>query len=300
MNKKKISSWLSAFRLRTLPLALACIGLGGFMAATNSAFDMKILIWTTITALLLQILSNLANDLGDTMNGADSEKRQGPARAVQSGSISMKEMKIAIVICALASLASGLYLLMIAEISLRDFLIFLAMGLIAIVAALNYTMGKNPYGYIGLGDIAVFIFFGLISVLGSFYLHTGYMDPWILLPASACGLLSVAVLNVNNIRDIDSDLMAGKITMAVKLGRKKAEFYHFMLLVIALALALVYVLNHYQSPFQFLFLVSVPFILQNGIAVRKYKDPRQLDPFLKQMAISTVIFALSFGLGQIL
>lgn len=300
MNKTK--AWIHAFRLRTLPLALSSIFLGSFLAAAEHAFNLEIFILATLTTLFLQILSNLANDLGDSISGADNKERIGPERAVQSGVISRKEMKRMLAFFILLSLSSGLWLLYegMQLISLKHGGIMLVVGLLAIGAAINYTMGKNPYGYSGFGDLFVFLFFGLVGVLGTYFLHTGSM-PWsLLLPAISVGLLSVGVLNLNNLRDVTNDGKTGKITLVVKMGVANAKKYHFALLGIAMILPCLYTFLNWQSAFQFLFLMSFPFIIRNILRVFKNKNARDLDPELKRLAISTLLFSLSFGLGLVL
>ncbi|WP_320018505.1 1,4-dihydroxy-2-naphthoate polyprenyltransferase [Labilibaculum manganireducens] len=300
MNKTK--AWIHAFRLRTLPLALSSIFLGSFLAAAHHSFSFKIFILATLTTLFLQILSNLANDLGDSISGADNNERVGPERAVQSGVISHKEMKGMLIVFVLLSLCSGLWLLYegMQLINLKQGAIMLVIGLLAISAAINYTVGKNPYGYSGFGDLFVFLFFGLVGVLGTYFLHTGSMSWSLFLPAVSVGLLSVGVLNLNNMRDIDNDARTGKTTLVVKMGAANAKRYHFMLLSIAMILPCLYTIFNWQSAFQFLFLLSFPFIVRNILRVFKNKNARDLDPELKRLAISTLLFSLSFGLGLIL
>jgi len=295
-----LKHWIEAFRLRTLPLALACIGMGGIIAYMENGFQPVIFSLTLATAFLLQILSNIANDYGDSMNGADSEERVGPSRAVQTGKISATAMRNAMILFAVFSLASGLGLLYLSITTMQEFWIFLGMGLVCIVAAITYTVGKNPYGYAGLGDISVLIFFGLISVVGTYYLQVHELNWSIMLPAITCGLFAVGVLNVNNIRDIESDEKAGKYSIPVRLGREKAVVYHWFLLIGALILASIYVLLDFHGWQQFAFLLSIPFLYINGKAVQTKKIAMELDPYLKQMAISTVIFVLTFGIGQLL
>ncbi|MDN5210921.1 1,4-dihydroxy-2-naphthoate polyprenyltransferase [Fulvivirgaceae bacterium BMA12] len=296
-----IKSWISAFRLRTLPLALASIGMGSFLAASVQRFNMAIFVLCATTTICLQILSNLANDYGDSVNGADHEQRQGPSRAVQAGHISAEAMKRGIVIFVVLSLLSGIYLLYIAlGWNLKTFLFFLATGLGAILAAMAYTIGKKPYGYIGLGDLSVLLFFGIVGVIGSFYLYTGLISWQYLFPALSCGLFSMAVLNVNNIRDIASDKLAGKMSIPVRIGRKKAVIYHWVLLITGLLAALVFTFLNFNSYFQLLFLITVPLLLKNGIAVAKNTAPRHLDPYLKQMALTTLLFVLTFGFGLLI
>ena len=299
MNKFK--TWLAAARPRTLPLALASIGLGSFLAASDHQFNWNVLLFAGLTTIFLQVLSNLANDYGDSIHGADHDQRGGPMRAVQSGNISLKAMKIAISIVVILSLVSGLWLLKISiGFSGAIFAVFISVGILAILAAIRYTNGKKPYGYAGFGDVAVLLFFGLVGVLGTYYLHTGNFKWTYILPALSCGLLATAVLNVNNIRDIESDHHAGKKSIPVRLGRKNAVVYHWCLLGFAFLLALIFVLINYNSPIQFLFAISLPFLVKNGMAVTHKKNPAELDPYLRQMALSTLIFILTFGIGLIL
>ena len=292
--------WVSAIRLRTLPLAVASVGMGSFLAVVDKVFDINVFLLSALTAICLQILSNLANDYGDTVHGADNIARSGPKRAVQTGAISRGAMKKAMIIFSLTSLLSGLGLLYYAIESMNEFLAFLGMGLAAIIAAITYTSGAFPYGYRGLGDLFVLLFFGWVATLATYYLHGHVFRPIHFLPATALGFLTTAVLNVNTVRDIESDRLAGKFSIPVRIGREKAVWYHWFLLVGALVLSSIYVMLNYQSPWQFLFLLSTPFLLVNGRAVQTQKEAMKLDPFLKQMAISTVIFVLTFGIGQIL
>lgn len=262
---------------------------------------MIIFLLSATTTIFLQILSNLANDYGDSINGADHASRQGPSRAVQAGRISMAAMKKGIAIFVVLSLASGIYLLYTAlGWNVRTFLFFLVVGLSAILAAMAYTIGRRPYGYSGLGDLSVLLFFGIVGVIGSFYLHTGTISWEYILPAFSCGLFSMAVLNVNNIRDIDSDRLAGKMSIPVRIGRANAVVYHWVLLVSGILAALIFTYLNFNSYFQLLFLMTIPLLLKNGVAVAKNTEPRQLDPYLKQMALTTLLFVLTFGLGLLI
>lgn len=292
--------WIEAFRLRTLPLALACIGMGGILAAYKNQFNVLIFSLTLLTAFLLQILSNLANDYGDSENGADSEERVGPKRAVQSGKISSKAMLVAMVGFSVLSLISGCGLLYISLDSWNEFSVFLILGLLSLFAAITYTVGKNPYGYAGFGDLSVLVFFGVVSVMGTYYLQTKEYNFDIFLPALSCGLFAVGVLNVNNIRDIESDQKAGKYSIPVRLGREKAVYYHWMILSIGWLLAIAFVIINYQKSWQWLFLISSPLFFINAKAVYTKVKPMDLDPYLKQMAISTLIFVILFGIGHLL
>lgn len=294
-------AWIKAARLRTLPLALSCIGMGGFLAAVYQEFSWGILCLSLLTTLFLQVLSNLANDYGDSVSGVDSSDRQGPDRAVQSGLITLQQMKNAIILFSGLSFVSGVALIYIAfQSNWILVLIFLVLGILSIYAAITYTAGKSPYGYAGLGDISVFIFFGLIGVMGSFYLHVGYLSYDIALPAASCGLFAVAVLNVNNIRDIESDKIAGKRSIPVRLGRKKAVYYHWAILGSGVVLSLLYVLMNFENVIQLSFLIVTPLVFLNAKAVYQKTQAMELDPYLKQMAITTMLFVIVFGVSHVI
>ena len=296
-----IKAWITAFRLRTLPLALASIGMGSFLAAGKGVFQWPIFLMCALTTILLQILSNLANDYGDTINGADSADREGPARMVQSGHISLAAMRRALVLFIVLTLASGIYLLYLSfGLDMQAFLFFFVLGILAILAALAYTAGRKPYGYMGLGDVSVLVFFGLIGVMGSYYLYAQQLEWAMALPALSCGLFSVAVLNVNNIRDIESDKKAGKYSIPVRIGRNSAVKYHWAILIIGIAASIIFTIMHYESWTQWLFLLSVPLLIINGRAVYIKTNALALDPYLKQMAMSTLVFVLLFGIGYLL
>lgn len=304
MTKRTRSAWaiwISAARPRTLTLAIASVGMGILMAATAIQLDGPIVILTILTAILLQVLSNLANDYGDSMHGADHAGRPGPARAVQSGQVSVRSMKKAIVLLSLLTVLSGVALIWtgLGAAGLVILLAFGALGLLAIWAAVSYTSGGLAYGYIGLGDLAVFLFFGWLGVLGSYYLQARVLAPDLLLPATSCGSFTVAVLNVNNIRDINSDRLVGKQSLAVRLGLDRARKYHWLLIVVGLMAAFVYVAQVYQSPWQLLFLISIPLFVRNARAVSS-KPPTELDPCLRQLSLTTLFFVLTFGVGQII
>ncbi|WP_162415642.1 1,4-dihydroxy-2-naphthoate polyprenyltransferase [Cyclobacterium roseum] len=289
-------AWVQAFRLRTLPLALSSIIMGSIIAFKNAEFRWIVFILAALTTTLLQILSNLANDYGDSIHGADSEDRKGPSRAVQSGAISAASMKKAMILFSILSLLSGLWLLAVALDDTALFLGFLGMGLLAILAAITYTSGNKPYGYAGLGDLAVFIFFGWIGVMGTYFLHALAFDASLWLPASAVGLLSTAVLNINNIRDIESDKTAGKKSIPVRIGKKAAVVYHWSLLSVALVMLFVFVLQK-EAYGALLYWLAAPMILQTAWAVKAFNAPDKLDPYLKVLALGTFLCVLLFGLG---
>ncbi len=296
-----MKKWLEAARLRTLPLALAAMGMGTFLAAARGNFRWDIFLLCALTTILLQVLSNLANDYGDAVNGADGADRVGPLRSVQSGAIAQKSMLAAVVLFSILSLLSGILLLYVAFGGFGEaFWYFIALGLLAILAAVFYTAGRNPYGYAGFGDLSVLLFFGFMAVMGSSYL---FEKEWVavqLLPALSVGLFSVGVLNVNNIRDIASDRKAGKMSIPVRIGREKAVRYHVFLIVLGLFSALVYALFTPQNFGHLIFLISLPLFLKNIKAVARFKDADQLDPYLKQLAISTLAFVVLFGLGGVI
>ena len=293
-------AWISAFRLRTLPLSLSCIGMAGFLAAAAGKFNGIIFFLCCLTTIFLQVLSNLANDYGDSVNGADHAGRKGPQRAVQSGAISVAQMKTAVVVFVFLCLASGISLLLISfGLNWNALLFFFVLGLLSIAAAIAYTVGKRPYGYAGLGDISVLLFFGLVGVLGSLYLFTKEVYWTDVLPALSCGLFSIAVLNINNVRDIESDRTAGKFSIPVRIGKNNAAIYHWVLLIGGISASLVYMIIHYQSPAQFLFLLTSPLLIRIGLAVSR-KPSSELDPYLKQMALSTLLFVVLFGTGFLL
>lgn len=295
INSKK-EAWLHAVRLRTLPLALASIFAGSFLAVWKESFRWEILLLASLTTVFLQILSNLSNDYGDTVHGADSEERKGPVRAVQSGMISLAEMKKAMYFFSLLSLISGLLLLYFAVQDWTLFVIFLGLGLAAIWAAISYTSGNNPYGYAGLGDVSVFLFFGLLGVLGTFFLHTLRFEPFTLLIGISLGLFSTSVLNINNIRDLDSDLKAGKRSIPVRIGRKAAIRYNWALLAGGYLCLTGFVLLSGQW-YSLISFFTLPIMLKVGFGVQNAKSSAETDPYLKKMALCTLLWVILFGLG---
>lgn len=293
-QKPTVQNWLEAARPRTLPLALASIFMGSFLAASVGKFDGLIFALCCLTTICLQVLSNFANDYGDTQNGADSNERIGPLRAVQSGDITAPQMFKAIILFGTLSLVFGITLLYFAfrDSGLEPFLYFLGLGLLCITAAYTYTAGKNPYGYAGLGDISVFIFFGLVGVLGSLYMFTNQLNSTSFLPAISCGLFATGVLNINNIRDIVSDKNTGKRTIPTRLGKQNAIFYHWILLVFGMLLPIIY--TSQTAGHSFWYAAAFPLFFMNGIKVSRLPNP---DPLLKQLALTTLLFVLLFGVS---
>jgi 1,4-dihydroxy-2-naphthoate octaprenyltransferase len=296
----KITVWLKAFRLRTLPLAMSCTVLGSFLANASGSFRWIILILALLTTLFLQILSNLANDYGDTLHGVDNEKRIGPDRVTQKGWVSKKQMLFVIILFATLALVSGSFLILIGLTSTLQVILFYLLGLASIFAAITYTIGKNPYGYIGFGDLFVFLFFGILGVSGTYYLHTHTFDFWIILPASALGLLSSAVLNLNNMRDIENDTLSGKKTLVVRIGAKAAKYYHVVLISLSMLLSIIYTIRFFNSAFQLLFLITLPLFFLDIKTVLQNTKPIELNSELRKLAFSTFAFSLTYGLGYVL
>lgn len=295
-----MKAWIEAFRLRTLPLSLSCIILGTLLAASYSEFQWQTAVWAFLTTLFLQILSNLANDYGDGVKGTDNHERVGPARAIQSGAITHEAMKKALYIFAGLSFLSGIILLWVSLNTWKEWAFFLIAGIGAIWAAIQYTVGKNAYGYKGMGDLFVLIFFGWMGTAGTFYLHANEL-PWeIMLPATSIGFIAVAVLNLNNMRDRISDQKVGKRTLAVMLGEKKAKVYHATILFSAVFLSVVYISVRPTGAWQNLYLIVVPIFVVQIKKVMQNTKPKELDPMLKQTAISALLYSLLFGVGNLL
>lgn len=291
-----VRNWLAAARLRTLPLAAASVLCGTLAAALQHRSNTAVTALCLLTALLLQTLSNFANDYGDACNGADTPARQGPQRMVGSGRISGTAMARGMMLTAAACCLAGTALLAAALPSLgaaelQNWLLWLLLGAAAIAAAVAYTAGKKPYGYIGLGDLSVFVFFGWVGVLGTEYLHTGRLNTASWLPATALGLWCAMVLNINNMRDIETDRQAGKITVAVRLGLVRAKRYHAALLFGAILLWWLW-LPHY---FAHRFFLNTALLSVSGIHlffIKKAQSSRALDRLLPQWSITVLLWIL--------
>ena len=298
--------WIEAARLRTLPLSVSGIIVGSIYALAHptaniltptEVFNWEIFGFAILTTLGLQVLSNFANDYGDGVKGTDNADRVGPMRAIQSGVITPAEMKRAIIITSVLTLLSAMLLIYFAfaDTNLFYSLFFLILGIVAIASAIRYTVGSSAYGYKGFGDIFVFVFFGLVSTLGVNFLYSQELDSQLFLPAAAIGLLSVGVLNLNNMRDEDSDKAVGKNTMVVKMGAANAKKYHYFLVVTAMVLVIVFaIIEDFQFD-QYLFLLAYIPLTKHLINVYKNQEKRALDPELKKLALST--FALSILLA---
>ena len=290
-----IQSWLKAFRLRTLPLSLSGIILGSFLAKKEGFWDGYIFVFALLTTLFFQILSNLANDLGDSQKGTDNQFRVGPMRAVQSGEISMKAMKLAVAIFTFLSLVSAAILIRISAVGMTKQVIwmYVLLAVLCVIAAITYTVGKKAYGYNGFGDLFVFIFFGLVSVLGSYTLYTKTFNPEIIFPAITIGLLSTAVLNLNNMRDQVNDKSSNKITLVVKLGKSKAKVYHFFLVLLAIISAVFFLQE--LNTFRYLFLIPFCILTLHLQKVNNTQEEKDFDPELKKVALTTFLIAIMYA-----
>lgn len=297
-----IKNYIRAARLRTLPLSLSGIIVGSFIAASQGYFNWTICVLALLTTTGFQIISNFANDYGDGVKGTDNKDRIGPERAIQSGAITPPQMLSAIKISVFITfvLAIALIYISFGKDDFVNLFIFFILGIMSIVAAIKYTMGKKAYGYSGFGDLFVFLFFGLLSVCGSYFLYTKKIDYTVFLPAMTVGLLSVGVLNLNNLRDRASDIKAGKNTLIVKIGDTFGKYYHYYLIISSLLFALLYTMIHYKSPYQFLFLIAYIPIFKHVKVVYDNKFPQLLDPELKKLALSTFLFSILFGIGLLL
>ena len=305
-----MTDWIQAARLRTLPLSMSGIILGSFIARwriteNGGTWDWKIFALALVVTLLYQILSNFANDYGDGVKGTDKLRvNEAEQRAVASGRITANQMRNAVILFAVLSLVATIALLYLAffrDNLMKEFYTFVGLGIASILAAIGYTVGKKPYGYLGLGDIFVFIFFGLVSVGGSYFLFTKTFSWDILLPATAVGMLSAAVLNLNNMRDIESDRASGKKTLALRLGFRNAMIYQIILLQLPLIIMLVFMMMnglHTQGKY-YAFMFFILMFPMTGLRrkIMQVKEPKELDPFLKQVGIITFMMAILVAVG---
>ncbi len=289
--------WINAFRLRTLPLAFSCIIMGSGLAFGDDQFNLTVFVLALITTLFLQILSNLANDYGDFVKGTDNKNRVGPERTLQAGLITKDEMVTAMWIIALLCSVFGVWLIYEGTkgLDLHRAGLFAILGLAAMGAAVKYTMGKNPYGYAGLGDVFVFLFFGWLGVIGSYFLHTHSIDIKIVLPASAIGFFTTAVLNINNMRDHEADAKSGKNTLVVRIGISWAKRYHFMLNFIGVLFIVLYTVPAINAIWCFLF--GFVLFIKPAREILRSKDYTSFDPYLKKQAIAIFLFTIIFVVG---
>jgi 1,4-dihydroxy-2-naphthoate octaprenyltransferase len=295
-----IKNFIKAARLRTLPLSISGIILGGFLAMSDGLFNGVIFSLALITTIGFQVISNFANDYGDGVKGTDAI-RIGEERMVSSGKISPKQMKKAIMISVILTIIFALFLIY-ESFGLSNFgysVLFFILGIVSVVAAIKYTVGNLAYGYSGFGDVFVFLFFGLLSVLGSYFLFTKEIYFLLTLPAISIGLLSTAVLNLNNMRDYQNDKKSKKNTIVVKIGLKAAKRYHYSLLLLSFISAVSYVVLTFTKTVQFIFLLAYIPLVIHALFVYNNKEELRLDAELKKVALSTFLFSVLLGLGQV-
>lgn len=300
MTKSQLKTWFITARPKTLPLALASIITGSALASYSDSFSWSVCILSIVTTLFLQILSNFANDYGDHVSGSDTQERIGPLRGIQQGHITKAQLKTGLIVMIMASLISGIALLFVACRNWQDLFAFSILGILAIIAAITYTVGRKPYGYLGLGDISVLIFFGWLGIGGTYYLQTHTINWSTMAIATAGGLLATAVLNINNLRDIDQDRQAGKNTLVVRIGSHNAKIYHCAMIGLAIVLYSLFAVFYLNSLLNYLFILAFPFLIKHARAVMHSTDPKQLRPMLAQMAMLSLLTNLLFSLGLIL
>ena len=300
MTKNTIKMWIETARPKTLPLALATILTGSALAYRAGHFHWGITILCLLTTLFLQVLSNFANDYGDHQKGSDTAERIGPLRGIQQGAISAAQLKKGLYVMIALSFLCGALLIGIAYQNVSDLIAFSLLGVLAIVAAITYTVGNKPYGYLGLGDISVLSFFGLLGIGGTYYLQVHDFSAVILLPAVASGLLATAVLNINNLRDIEQDRKAGKNTLAVRLGPHNGRIYHCILLAVAALFYLLFALFNLHHLLGFIFLLTYPLLLKHALFVYSHKEPTALRPMLAQMSLIALFTNALFSLGLLI
>lgn len=287
-----VQTWIQAARLRTLPLSISGILVGASLAKLQGFFDTSLFVLALLTTVSYQILSNFANDYGDGVKGTDNQYRIGPDRALQSGAITKKSLQIGITINIVIALLFTLALIVAAfSDNLVLLFVFMGLGIVSVLAAIFYTVGKNAYGYRGFGDIFVFLFFGGLGVLGSCFLFTQSFQWLHLLPAVTVGAMSVAVLNLNNMRDVDNDAVSNKKTLPVLYGMGFAKTYHFIMLLIALGSVVCFALMQNISLLILIAFVPILFHLKRVAWIEKSID---FDPELKVVALSTFLFSLLF------
>ncbi|WP_420379644.1 1,4-dihydroxy-2-naphthoate octaprenyltransferase [Gilvibacter sp.] len=299
----KHKAWISAARPRTLPLSIAGIIAAGALALPSGHFDGLIFTLSIFTAIGFQVLSNFANDYGDGVKGTDNEDRVGPARAMQSGALTATALKKGMYLTAIITLILAVALIYRAfgAEKLLYTLAFLVLGIAAIIAAVKYTVGDSAYGYRGLGDVFVFVFFGLVSVVGGYFLYHQSIQLTVVLAAASIGLWSAAVLNLNNMRDRESDTKAGKNTLAVKLGKQGSMNYHSFLILGGSVCAIVgqYLSWDTTGYWGLLPLVAIVLLNKHLTVARNTKDHKSLDPQLKVVALSTFGYAVLLLLANL-
>ena len=284
-------------RLRTLPLSTGGVILGILLATADFKVNLWVAVLIVLTTVCLQILSNLSNELGDVLHGTDTEDRVGPQYGLNGGVLTIGEMKVLIGIFVALCIVSGTAMTLLSFGTLWDLtpILVLLLGAGAIMGAMKYTLGRNPYGYRGLGDFYVFVFFGLVAVLGAYFVASHTLFWRLLLPGAAVGCFSVGVLNVNNIRDMETDA-ANRVTVAIRLGERKAKIYQTVLIVLGWILMLAYCQLRMFSWWHYLFVLTLPLFILHLRGVWK-RTGKHLDPMLPLLVMSTFLFCLLAGIG---
>ena len=302
MTMASLKTWWRATRPRTVLLSLSGILMGGFLAiAANSSVNPWTLVFCALTAIALQILSNLANDYGDYKKGVDNTHRTGPQRTLQSGALTERQMHMGITITAVIALILGALLIFVfARLTWQEWAAFALLGVTALLAALLYTLGKHPYGYRGLGDLFCFLFFGWVAVVGTYYLATKHLDFPILLPATAMGCCSNAVLNINNMRDYENDKASGKRSLVVKIGLKRAYVYHILLTVVPFVCLTVFLIMKRTPFYSYAFWLLFPLFLKDLLIINKTLKTGVPDPLLPKQVLHTFLLTVVFGLSLII
>lgn len=288
MKKSKIKLWVEGARVRTLPLAVSPIAIGAGAAASVQKFDLVLSLLALAVALCLQVGVNYANDYSDGIRGTD-DFRVGPLRLTGSKSVRPEAVKLAaFIFFALAAIAGLVIVLLTAQWW------FIAVGAAAIIAAWFYTGGKSPYGYAGLGELAVFVFFGLVATYGTAFIQIRNFDMNALIGAISVGLFAAAVLMVNNIRDIETDTLAKKKTLAVKVGKRPAKAIYFLMIWLPMLVLVPYSLIY---PATFFTWAVVFLLIPATLIVATAKTPRELILALKLTSFASLLYAVLFGLG---
>lgn len=293
-----LKRWSIATRIGTIALAIVSTILGGALAAHMSKFYWPTAIMAVLTASLLQLICNLANDYGDFVLGADPINQTKPPSAIQTGLVTLAQVRKGLLGLGAATIGSGVLLLYVANPPTEDIIVFLFLGACALVASVAYTLGDVPYGYRGWGDAAVFVFFGFLGVGGTFYLHTQQLHSVWVLPAVSYGSLVVGILNINNLRDRDTDAQVGKNTLPVRVGSRIARHYHAGLLILSTVSIQVFLHYYVSTLWPYACLCVLPWLLKNGIVVyHTNQEVERLNGQLSQLVLVTCIFGVLLSLG---
>ncbi len=298
-QRTAMKAWIEALRLRTLPLSMSGVIVAAGLAAHYGVFRIEVFIPMLVMVLLMQILSNFADEYGDLEKGVDNEGRIGPVRGMQRGEIGKEQMRRAMIGCGILTFCAGMVLLVISFgfENARLITLFAVLGLLCIAAAIKYTVGRGAYGYYALGDVVCLCCYGLVAVIGGFFLHAHFVTVAVCLPAVGLGLLICAMLNLNNMRDRENDAACGKNTLVVLLGQKKALLYHCWLLICGMLGFLAFnTASGIGEPLRYLYvLLFIPLVMQLARTL-KVKDPAEYDKLMKPISMTTALLSLVFAL----